>query len=183
MRNCTIAILFVSVCLVSCSNESSNLPTPTFNPDVEIAEGVEIISSDSAKLKYIIKAPRLETYYENDILVKRFPKGLRIELYDELQELSSTMCAKYAESRSSLGTLLLSDSVILTNAEHDELTTIGILWNETKQTLTTDKFVRLVKASSHDTLYGYGLEAKDDFSRMKIKDFAGKRRSESNDTP
>jgi hypothetical protein len=27
------------------------------------------------------------------------------------------------------------------------------------------------------------LEAKDDFSRMKIKDFAGKRRSESNDTP
>ena len=87
------------------------------------------------------------------------------------------MAAKYAEHRSALGTLLLKDSVVLTNDQKDELTTTGITWNEGRQSLFTDKFVRLVKAATHDTLYGFGLQAKDDFSRMNIKNLTGKRRS------
>ena len=183
MKNWILTILLLSVYLASCTKESTELSTPDFNPNIEIAEGVEMIYSDSAKLKYIIRTPRRETYQENGIIVERFPEGISIEIYDVDQKISSSMVAKYAEHRSSLGTLLLRDDVILTNDQKDELTTIGIIWNEIEHTLSTDKFVSLVKATSHDTLYGYGLEAKDDFSRMKIKNFHGKRRSESNDVP
>jgi len=178
-----IYFLFISAMIASCAKEENNFILPEFDPDVEIAEGVESIYSDSAKIKFIIRTPRKEEYYEQNVLVMRFPKGVNIEFYDREQKISSTMYAKYAERRSSKGTFLLRDSVVLTNAENDELTTTGIIWNEIEQTLSTNKFVRLVKAGSQDTLYGVGLDAKDDFSRMNIKNLQAKRRSESNSTP
>lgn len=170
-------ILFFLMCLGSCIEQSEDIAVPDFDPSMEIAEGVQMIYSDSAKLKRIITTPRREKFYENNILVQKFPLGIRIELFNNSKEPSSTMIAKHAEYRRSIGTLLLKDSVVLTNDQKDELTTTGITWNEKDHTLTTDKFVRLVKASSQDTLYGFGLQAQDDFSRMNIKNLTGKRRS------
>lgn len=169
--------------LASCDNTSIPMPPLDYDPEVEVAEGIEMIYSDSAKLKFIIRTPRLEKYVEDRILVERFPQGIHIEFYDRDQNIKSTMQAKYAERRSYLGTLMLQDSVILSNAQHDQLTTLGITWNEIENTLTTDKFVRLIKAASGDTLYGYGMHARDDFSRINIRELVSIQRAPHQTTP
>lgn len=149
---------------------------PDFDPEREIAEDVEMIYSDSAKLQFIIQTPRLEKYKEEkNTLVEEFPKGIHIDFYNSEGEISSTLSANYAERRSSEGTMLLRDSVILDNGE-DRLETIGVTWNEQKQTLKTAKWVQMIQGATKDTLWGYGLDAKDDFSQFRIGKLHGKRR-------
>ena len=70
--------------------------------------------------------------------------------------------------------MTMKDSVVMYNAKGDALKTTGILWDETNQTLKTSKFVQLIQADSRDTIYGFGFEAEDDFSRFQIIQLTGK---------
>lgn len=176
----TIAFSF----LASCVQDRGPFEfDPNFDPEREIAEDVEMIYSDSAKLQFIIQTPRLEKYNEDrNTIVEEFPKGIHIDFYNPNGEISSTLSANYAERRSAEGTMLLRDSVILDNGE-DRLETIGVTWNEEEQTLKTAKWVQLIQGATKDTLWGYGLDAKDDFSQFRIGKPLGKRRYQDDENP
>lgn len=174
----SLLFLVIFITLNSCKKVNTEFD-PSFDPDVEIARDVNMIYSDSAKLKFTIKTPLLEKETESDVLIETFPKGLLIEFYDDSKEVFSSMSAKYAQRKSKEGTMLLRDSVILTNDAGDILITPGITWDENNQRLQTSKFVQLVKSSSQDTLYGFGFDSKDDFSSFKIQNVKGKRKHAS----
>ncbi len=168
-------VIWIAVCL-SCQGDDTTLAeNQTIDPDREIASDVEMIFSDSARLQFIIRTPRLEKYEEKKVTVEEFPQGIHIDFYDQNGDVTTTIYARYAERRSAKGTMLLRDSVVLTNPSHDQLTTIGILWDEQRHTLKTSKFIRLIKGSTLDTLYGWGMDASDDFSRFHIKRLTARR--------
>ena len=149
------------------------------DPSREVAKDVTMIYSDSAKVKFQISSPQLEKYDDDGILVEEFPKGLLIEFFDDEKKVTSWVSAKYALRRSAEGTMLLKDSVMLSNQKEDILETSSILWDDLNQTLTTPKFVRIIQGGeSRDTLYGMGFKAKSDFSQFEIQKFYGKRRAQ-----
>lgn len=171
--------LITLICLTACDNEPVIAFDPTFDPDVEVAEGVKMIYSDSAILQFTIETPRLEKYLKDDVLVEYFPQGLTINFYDKSGEVISSISANLAERTASKGTMWLQDSVVLINKDKDQLITPGILWDEANKTLHTNKLVKLIRSTSQDTLYGFGFSAVDDFSQFSIKKATGKRRYES----
>ncbi len=182
MKKYLYFLILLSTLLIvisGCSDNRQEELDTDFDPSREIAEDVEMIYSDSAVLEFTISTPRLEKYYEKNVLVEYFPEGLHIKFYAPDGTVISSMSSKYALRRSALGTMLLRDSVVLINADHDVLVTPAIKWDEGNHTLETQKFVQLIKSSSKDTLYGIGFTAKDDFSKFRISQAQGKRRYES----
>lgn len=161
---------------MSCSQLERQDMEIDFVPGREIATDVTLIYSDSAKIKFQIVTPLMETFEEEEILVEEYPQGLKIQFFNELEEKTSTIEADYAVREGKKGIMTLREKVILINNAGDKLTTTGIVWSELDQTLNTSKFVQLVKASSQDTFYGFGFQAKDDFSKFSIRQLTGKRR-------
>jgi len=166
-----------SLLLVSCGDNKA----PQFDPDFKynreiIATDVEMIYSDSAKLQFTIETPLLEKYYEENVEVQYFPKGILMKFYDNNEVITATMAAKYALRRGAKGSMLLQDSVVLINKDNDILISPKILWDEANQSLNTSQFVQLIRSSTKDTLYGNGFSASGDFSRFRINQVTGKRR-------
>jgi len=131
--------------------------------------------TDSAITQFRLIAPIRESYVEDKKLIEEYPKGVDIEFYDDDGHITSSMVAKSATRIGVDGLMTMKDSVVMYNASGDALKTTGILWDETNQSLKTDKFVQLIQAESRDTIYGFGFEAVDDFSRFQIIQFTGKR--------
>ena len=163
--------------IASCTEKAEGpMDFSGFDPKREIATDVDLTYSDSAVTQFRILAPRRESFVEEKKYVEEYPDGLYIEFYDREKEVISSIRAKYARRISEDGEMLLRDSVVLTNYLGDKLTTRGITWDELNQSLYTSKFVQLIKVEAQDTFYGFGFNAKDDFSEFNITQMTGKRR-------
>jgi|GEM_PF-4063949 len=171
-----ISIILWLLGLGACSDKASSFGDIDIDPSREIALGVEMVYSDSAKIKFKLLASRQDVYMENDKLVEEYPQGINIKFFDADERLTSSMRSKYAKRVSEDGVMTLKDSVVLVNHLGDQLTTTGITWDELNHRLRTQKYVQMVKASSKDTFFGFGFEAIDDFSRFSITQFTGKRK-------
>lgn len=90
------AVIFLTAVLFSCENnpEEVQLVTSVDTLPEEIAMEVELIFSDSAKVKLIISAPKLERY-SGDSNITEFPDGVRLTVYNRAGEVESTLDAKY----------------------------------------------------------------------------------------
>jgi hypothetical protein len=174
-----VVFCLLSLWMMSCHSSNNEIHLDQ-RVDRDIAEDVEMIYTDSAMVLYKVRTPREESYHEEHKLIKEYPQGIDIEFLKRGSDiLHSSVSANYARHVLEDGLMLLRDSVVLVNAAGDRLLTTGITWNEVDQTLSTKKYVQLVKASSKDTFYGYGFEAKDDFSQFRITQFVGKRKIQS----
>jgi len=176
-------VIFLSLLLITFScgdNVTNNLPEE-IDPSKEIATDIRMFFTDSAITQFRLIAPIRESYVADKKLIEEYPKGVDIEFYDNEGNVTSSMNAKSATRVGVDGIMTMKDSVIMLNAAGDALKTTGILWNETNHTLKTAKFVQLIQAESRDTFYGFGFEAKDDFSQFRITQLTGKRQFEDLD--
>lgn len=162
--------------LLACERESPTEMPTDFDPDRQVATDVRMIFSDSAQLQFIIQTPRLETYVTDKVVIEEFPQGISIQFYDENKVIQSSISAERAVRKSALGLMELEGNVRLENAAHDVLISPKILWNEVDHTLSTAKYIQLIRSATGDTLHGFGFEAKDDFSRFRITKATGKQR-------
>jgi LPS export ABC transporter protein LptC len=83
------------------------------------------------------------------------------------QQIKSVLTAKRATRRQDKGEIVARDSVILTTIENERLETEELIWDEKTAKVYTDKFVKVTKPG--EIIYGFGLEANQDFSYWKIK--------------
>lgn len=165
--------------VVACLDKPTLPQDFDIDPHREIATNVELIYSDSAIVRFRLLADRQETYEEESKMVEEYPAGLFIEFFDRQQKVTSSMRADYAVRVSADGLMTLRDNVVLINDKGDRLTTRGIVWDELNHTLKTAKLVQMIKATAEDTIYGFGFEAKDDFSQFQINQATLKRKHQS----
>ena len=147
-----------------------NLITATSKIPNETGKDVEIIYSDSAKLKIKIMGPVLE-HYSKDTAYIVFPKGVHVLFYDDSAKVKTELTSKYAIRYEGLGRMEAKNDVILVNEKREKLNTEHLTWDETKQLIFTDDFVRITTAD--EIIYGDGLESNQDFTRYKIKNIKG----------
>ncbi len=96
-----IRIIWVFILMVlatACENdiEKINLLTgDTAYPDV-MGENIEVIFSDSAKVKVQLQAKKLKQFNNVDKPYSEFPEGLTVYFYDDSMEIESEIQADYA---------------------------------------------------------------------------------------
>ena len=133
---------------------------------VEVGRDVEILYSDSAFVRVRVLGPTLHNYVDRSNPRQEFPDGIKIDFLTPARQVRSTLTAKFAIRQPDKELVIARDSVVLKTVKQEMLETEELIWNERTQMVSTDKFVKVTKPG--EVIYGFGLEANQDFSFWKI---------------
>lgn len=133
---------------------------------IEVGRNVEILYSDSAIVRVRVTGAVLHNYTDRETPRQEFPEGVKIEFLESDLSVKSVLTAKTAVRYQEKGQIIARDSVILISAKQEKLETEELIWDEKTAKVYTEKFVKVSKPG--EIIYGYGLEAVQDFSYWKI---------------
>jgi len=161
MPRTVIAFLLVvlSITNISCGE---NLKDPDkeekyTGPLIENVD-VETIYSDSAKVLVKLKAPVQQEFESGDAI---FPKGFFIEFYED-GKVTSTLKANYGELKRNTNMYVARGNVVMNNlVKKESLETEELFWNQSKDRIYTDKFVKIT--TPERVIMGQGLETNQKF--------------------
>lgn len=172
--------LISSLVYISCDNNLQDIRelTDTKVDLSEVTTDVQLLYSDSARLKVKVESPKLVRVFERNELQEIFPDGLHVEFYSENGNVTSYMDASYATRNERLGTIIAEKDVVVYNRNNDKLITSKLIWNEFDETLNTSRYVRITRPLKGDTIYGYGLVTDQEFNRFEIKEVVSKSKYE-----
>ncbi len=165
--------LLLSVCALgfwpaSCDNIKKETRQVFTQNDVamEVARDVEILYSDSAVVRVRVTGPVMNNNIDRENPYREFPEGVKIEFLEPDLSIKSTLTAKTAIQYPEKGRIIARDSVVLTTVKKEKLETEELIWDEKTAKVFTEKFVKVTKPG--EVIYGFGLEAEQDFSYWKI---------------
>ena len=132
-------------------------------PFIEI-EDSEVLYSDSAIVRLMVKADRMQEYESGD---QEYPEGIYVEFYGKDREMTSKLEADQAFYSKETDEYRAVGNVKLESIQkHQKLTTEELFWNRKDKQVYTDKFV--IIETGEDVLHGQGLTAAQDFSTYRI---------------
>lgn len=169
-KNWAIGVLLLAAFFFfQCKNDENAAEKPISDEDVstEIAKEVEILYSDSARVRVRITAPELLNRVNRESPKQEFLKGIKVEFLDENLNVTSILTAKTAYREEFKKHIIARDSVVLLSKNQERLETNELYWNEEQELLTTEKFVKITKPG--EVIFGYGLDANQDFSHWTIR--------------
>ncbi len=167
-----LSIFFSVVSMVSCEtkvetikkSEILSLPSMT-------NRGIRTVYSDSGKVQLIMRAPLIETYNNNDEPYSEFREGISVVFFEGKKDSSGYATAKYARYTEKKKLWELRDSVVVLNGANDRLETEQLFWDQDKDLIYTDRFVKII--NEDQTLMGTGFESDIKLNKRKIKSPSG----------
>jgi len=164
-------LLFLAI-LSSCENDIEKvklLSNRTVEP-VESANNIQILYSDSAKLQVEMRAPELNQFEAENPYIE-MPRGLKATFFDDSMLVKSTITADYGVSYEHEQKMEARKNVVVVNKKGETLNTEHLIWDERKEKLISDAFVKIT--TKDEVIFGDGLEANQDFSKYKIFNIKG----------
>ncbi|UII21885.1 LPS export ABC transporter periplasmic protein LptC [Fulvivirga ligni] len=160
-----LALLLAAGLLFACGDsEKSAEQLKPYEGPMQEAEDLELFYSESATLKVKLITDKLLEYASGN---REFPEGMYMEFYDENGVLTSTFKANEAVYYKEENKWRGRGDVQLKNIENkQELDTEELFWKPDEEKMFTDKFVTIKLPDQ--TVYGTGLDAKQDFSDYTI---------------
>lgn len=169
MKYLLLVFLLLSIGLWSCGGNEDLADLPPYQGPMMEADSIETLYSDSAVVRIRVEAPK-QYEYENGN--REFPAGIYIEFYEPDGAVSSTMEAdkgyyfREKDRYTAVGNVVI-DGV----KDQNRLQTDTLHWSPPTQRIYTR--ARVMITERQDTLWGKGLEAKQDFSEYTILDPEG----------
>jgi len=96
---------------------------------------------------------------------------MHLEKFDEHRNIISTITANYAKQFISEDKWEAKNNVIATNAQGDTLKTEHLIWEEKKELIYTDEFVKIIR--SDQIITGIGFTSDQKLQNWKIKNPKG----------
>lgn len=160
--------LLLVLAVVACSDPIKETRQVFTQDDVavEVGREVEILYSDSAVVRVRVLGPVLHNHSGREKPKQEFPEGIKMEFLLPDLSVRSVLTAKTATRYQTEGRIVARDSVVLTTVKQEKLETEELIWDEKTAKIHTDKFVKVSQPG--EILYGFGLEAEQDFSYWKI---------------
>jgi LPS export ABC transporter protein LptC len=166
----TFALIFVV--FVSCENDKSkvDLITKKTNLPVETATNIDVLYSDSAKVKARLMAPLMnhftipKSYFE-------MPKGVDLKFYDDSLNIISTLTANYAINRETENIMEARNNVVVVNKKGEQLNTEHLIWDQKAKKIYSNVFSKIT--TKDEIIIGNGFEANEDFTNYKITQVKG----------
>jgi len=143
-----------------------------FDTQAEVAEEVEILYSDSAKVRVRITGPTMHYYLDQRDPRQEFPDGVLVEFFDPAGQVTSKLSARYGLRMERDDEVVVRDSVVWQSIEGEKLETEELIWLEREQRVYTNKFVVVTRPD--EIIYGHGFEADQDFSYSRINAIEGR---------
>lgn len=161
--------------LMSCVNDLDEVNSlfEKTEPGVEVATDIEMLYSDSAVVRVRITGPRLLRHLDNQNARDEFPDGIHVDFLERDGTVSSTLDADHANRFIRDKKVVVrsgSDkekTVILQNILGEKLETSELIWDEAKNRIYTEKFVKITKPE--EIIFAYGFTANQDFSEYELK--------------
>jgi LPS export ABC transporter protein LptC len=174
MRNRHIVVLFLLVLpLIISSCEKKNMTVPKIDlltlPSVTGTD-LTTIYTDSGKVQMELIAPLMESYTKTDAPYTEFKKGLRVNFFQGHEKPVAFVRANYAKYTDSNGLWELQDSVVAINEAGEKLETDLLYWDQKKNLIYTDRFVKITTADQ--IIQGYGLESDTRLAKRKIRNLS-----------
>ncbi|RIJ49892.1 LPS export ABC transporter periplasmic protein LptC [Maribellus luteus] len=139
--------------------ESTNLP-------ILEASNFETLVTDSGRVKYLLRAPKLLRFENEGKIYTEFPEGMYIINYDANKKITSSIKANYAKEFQKDQRWEAKNNVIVTNAKGDTLKTEHLILDEKTGKIHTEEFVRII--SEDRILTGDGLISDQEMKNTKI---------------
>jgi len=138
-----------------------------------VGSNIEVIFSDSAKVKVQVQAPEFRQYSEAEKPYLEFPKGLEVFFYDDSLQIESKLRADYTiyytEDKLWHATGNVQ-AVKLSNG--DQLNTEELFWDEEKELIYSNTFTRI--QNEDGTFYGKnGFESHQNLNNWQLKGSSG----------
>ena len=170
MKNLFLTCLTVWLC--SCENdiETINIITSRNKFPSESGKNMEVIYSDSAKVKLKLTSPQMDRYSGPSPYIE-LPKGVKVEFYDDSMKVKSKLTANYAIRYENERKMEAKRDVVVVNEKGEKLNTEHLIWDELKQRIYTSEFVKIT--TDEEVIYGEGLESNQDFTQYKIQNIKG----------
>jgi LPS export ABC transporter protein LptC len=127
----------------------------------------ESVFSDSCLVQLIITFPLMEKYDNSTSPYSEFRSGIKVIFYDGHKEPVGSVTSKYAKFYENKKLWELKDSVIAINEQNYKLETELLYWDQEKELIYTDRFVKIT--SEDQIVMGTGFESDPRLSTRKIK--------------
>lgn len=174
MRNGYLIFFLVSAFFFSCSNdlkEVQMINADRETPD-ESMEGVTMIVTDNGMERAIINTPLIYSYGTRQGR-KEFPKGLAVDIFNQLGEKETFISSKKGHFSDQTHMLELEDSVVMINFKTwDTLQTEYMVWKQ-------DSAIIVAPYESHiygnsGEFWGKNFRSNENFTKSSWKNFRGK---------
>lgn len=158
MRTSKHKILFffaLAMLTFACENDIEKinlLNTSPEYPDV-VGDEIEVIYSDSAKIKVQMYASELKQFNRAEKPYTEFPKGIRVYFFNDSIEIESEIKANYAIYYNNEKLWHARGNVIVQNLKTGErLDSEELFWDEEKEEVYSNSYTRVV--NENGTFHG-----------------------------
>jgi LPS export ABC transporter protein LptC len=169
------ALLPAMILFTGCENDIERinmLTDETLMPRIE-ASDVEVIYSDSARVKVQILAPAYRQFTDIERPYMEFPEGIEVFFYNDSMEIESEIRADHTIYYPDEGLWQASGNVVARRLDNgDALNTEELFWDEEKHLIYSNTFTRI--QNEDGTFYGKrGFESDQDLSNWQLKGSSG----------
>lgn len=164
-----VAVMTVTAIFVSCENDLKEIQAfeDTQNLPVQTAGKIEIIYSDSAKVKLKMFADKMERFVNletgNYIL---FDEGIQVLFYNHEKEVETDLRANKAKHLESVDIWEVSDNVVVVNKKGEIINSELLIWNRKAGKIHSDKYVKIT--TKDEIIMGDGFESDEQFMNYTI---------------
>ena len=158
-------LIILSMMVVSCENKIPTVPKSELLslPSLSV-KNFRTILTDSGRIQLIMTSPLLEQYDKADPPYSDFRQGIKVTLFNT-QDDSVRVTSKYAKCTNN-NLWELRDSVVVINESNEKLETEVLFWNQEKDLIYTDRFVKMT--SEDEISQGIGFESDSHLTKRKF---------------
>lgn len=175
LSNLFLPVVIAGITLITgCENSLKDIQKISANEvskPVERYTGVDVIYSDSARVKAHMTAPVMINYKVKKPYIE-MPNGVKVIFYDNNLHETSTIVADYAIRHEAEKTIELRKNVIGTNVKGDTFTSDELIWDENTKQIHSSKLVH-VKMSDGSISDGTSFTSDENFTHWTMTQGTG----------
>jgi LPS export ABC transporter protein LptC len=163
-----VILSILSVFLSACENKAEKIPKSDLLslPSLSVSE-FETIYCDSGKTELKLRSPLMEQFENAGQPYYEFRYGIHVDVYDGKKSPTGSVTSKYAKYTKADNVWELKDSVVVINENSDKLETEVLFWDQTRDLIYSDRFVRFT--NENQIVMGTGFESDPHLRKRKIK--------------
>ncbi len=177
----TLSVRIISICLFiqglllfSCSNDKKGMAPAVTDPTAVptmTSTGISTLISDSGKIRYKIISEKWDIYSNEKVSKWAFEKGVYLERYDNFMNIEAKVKADTAYYYDKIKLWDLRGHVNILNMQGEKFNTEQLFWDQAKEKVYSDKFIRIQQIDK--ILTGYGFNSNQQFTDYIIHNTAG----------
>jgi LPS export ABC transporter protein LptC len=156
----------LSILISSCENKIPVIPKSDLLTLPSLtAKDFKMTLTDSGRVQLEMFSPLVEKYDKAEPPYAEFRTGIKVVLYNGKDSAQARVTSRYAKCTNN-NLWELRDSVVVINDKEERLETELLFWNQEKDLIYTDRFVKIT--SEDQITQGIGFESDSHLNRRKI---------------